>query len=223
MMIPLSEAAKLFSCSVEGLKDMIRRGLPAVKQSQKGNGRGGAPRLVVDPEVCRNWMIENKVRTFMKSEVKHTEPSANLPKVGFSDVKPQVKEPVQVNVTPGLDGAVDRLRAIELRAFSDYVRARNAGDVLGQRNYMKLHSEAVKRMLDAEDVIEQRKAIEAAVWSKVEQDLTAWAAPVRALVEQMPRSLASRCNVTDPSAAEAALRDFVTTQLFPMMGRSPKR
>lgn len=224
MMVPLSEAAKLFSCSVEGLKDMIRRGMPSMKQSQKGNGRGGAPRLMVDPEICRNWMIENKVRTFMKMEVRAAEEKSK-PAVDKPAEKPTpapVKEQASVNVKPGVDGAVDRLRAIELRAFSDYVRARNSGDVMTQKSMMTLHSEAVKRMLEAEKVVDNHAIVEAEVWGRMTVAMVAWADAIKALVEQMPRALAARCNVQEPHVAEKALRDWLDSQFYPMLGRDPK-
>ena len=46
-----------------------------------------------------------------------------------------------------------------------------------------------------------------------------WAEPVKALIDQMPRSVAIRCNVTDTATAEAALREWVLKELYPMMAR----
>jgi hypothetical protein len=213
--ITIVEAAKLFGCSTDGLREWIKRGMPATKEVKKGTGKSGAPKLLIDPEAARHWMIENKVRTFFKSAAKQAEP------VPATAPKPAAVEAVKTNIAPGVDGAVDRLRQIELRAFSDYVRARNAGDVVAQRSHMRLHSDAVKRMLEAESEVDKRKAVEGEVWSQVEQALTAWSEPVKALIEQMPRALAARCNVGDPAAAEVALRDWVNGQLYPMMNRRP--
>jgi hypothetical protein len=213
--ITIVEAAKLFGCSTDGLRDWIKRGMPATKEVKKGTGKSGAPKLLIDPEVARHWMIENKVRTFFKSEAKQAEP------VPATAPKPAAVEAVKTNIAPGVDGAVDRLRQIELRAFSDYVRARNAGDVVSQRSHMRLHSDAVKRMLEAESEVDKRKVIEAEERTKMQEALVAWWEPVRALLEQMPRALSSRCNTNDPSAAEAALRDWVNAQLYPMLNRKP--
>lgn len=216
-LITKTEAAKLFHASVDGINAWIRQGMPSTIEQKKGKktGQRGRPRVLIDPELARAWMIEKGVRTFFKSEAKHAG--------GDNGAKPAKAEASgqKVNVQPGVDGAVDRLRQMELRAFSDYVRARNAGDLIGQRSHMKLHSEAVRRMLEAEDVLDARKKVEGEVWSQVEQALTAWAEPVKALIDQMPRALAGRCNVNDPAQAEVALREWVMTQLYPMLNRRP--
>jgi len=215
--VSIIEAAKLFGASPQGVRAWINAGMPATREVKKGKktGKGGRPKILIDPEKARHWMIEKGVRTFLKSEIKQAEGGSAAP------AKPETSGS-KVNVEPGVDGAVDRLRAMELRAFSDYVRARNAGDILAQRSHMKLHSEAVRRMLEAEGVTDKRSEVEGQVWTEVEQSLVVWAEPVRSLIEQMPRALAGRCNVADPATAETALREWVSTQLFPMMNRNPK-
>ena len=245
------EAAKMFGASVQGVTAWIRQGMPAVTEVKKGRrgGKVGRPRTMVEPEAARNWLIEHNVRSFLKSEIRLSQEaqaekakdagpprqrsgknagggvaaspaprSAGLPP-GASPPAPAGKP---INVSPGVEGALDRLRGIELRAFSDYVRARNIGDVMGQRAHMKLHSEAVRRMLESESELDNRKEVEAQVWSQVEQALTAWAEPVKSLIENMPRSLASRCNLAEPQTAETVLRDWVHGQLFPLMNRRPR-
>jgi hypothetical protein len=208
-LISVQDAATMFSASKRGVEEWIRAGMPAQKVKQKK----GAPRWMVDVEGARTWLIEKNVRTFIKSEVAQSEQTPKAP----AEVKPA--EPSKVNITPGVGGAVERLRQIELRAFSDYVRARNAGDVLGQRAHMKLHSEAVRRMLEAEDVSGQLAEIRSQEQARAIADMTAWAEPVKALIDQMPRSVAIRCNVTDPATAEAALREWVLKELYPIMAR----
>lgn len=240
--VNIQEAAKLFSCSVRGIREWVNKGMPCTKEMKKKTGKVGPPRLQFDPEACRNWLIENNVRTFMKSEIRHSmesgaaqvsSPAATIPAVPVAAptlpaqsqapvAQAAAKESSAVNVKPGVDGAVDRLRAIELRAFSDYVRARNAGDTMGMRAHMKLHSEAVRRMLEAEGVIDSHKGVEAEVWGRMSVAMTAWADAIKALVEQMPRAMASRCNVSEPAMAEKALRDWIDSQLYPMLGRDPK-
>ena len=218
-LVTIPEAAKLFSASHQGIRAWIRDGMPATKEVKKNTGKRGTPRILIDPVAARQWMIEHNVRTFLKSEVAHSDAAKpDAVPVQQPAAQPQAK---QVSIAPGVEGALDRLRNMELRAFSDYVKARNAGDVLGQRAHMKLHSEAVKRMLEAEDVSEQRKLIESEERTKMMDALTAWWEPVKALLDQMPRSMASRCNVADPSVAEASLRDWLLSQLYPMANRKP--
>jgi hypothetical protein len=221
--LTIPEAAKLFTCTPATVGDWIRKGMPASTEVKKNTGRRGKPKHLVDPVAARNWLIEHNVRTFMKSEVAASAAAAPVAAVVAAPV-PVAADPAKqaMNIKPGVDGAVDRLRQIELRAFSDYVKARNAGDVMGQRAHMKLHSEAVKRMLEAEGEVDDHKGVEAEQWGRMTEALQAWADAVKSLVEQMPRALASRCNVTEPAVAEKALRDWVDTQLYPMMGRDPK-
>lgn len=209
--VNMAEAAKLFGASERGVREWVRAGMPhALKLIKKG---GSKKRIMVEVEAARNWLVEKGSRTFIKAEVKPAPVESAAP----------VTAPVpKMNVEPGVDGAVERLRQIELRAFSDYVRARNAGDVHSQRAHMKLHSEAVRRMLEAEGVIDEHKKLEAEVWGRMNAALTAWADAVKSMVEQMPRALASRCNVNDPATAEKALRDWVDAQLYPIMGRDPR-
>jgi 3-mercaptopyruvate sulfurtransferase SseA len=93
--ITIVEAAKLFGCSTDGLREWIKRGMPATKEVKKGTGKSGAPKLLIDPEVARHWMIENKVRTFFKSEAKQAEP------VPATAQKPAAVEAVGVILAKG--------------------------------------------------------------------------------------------------------------------------
>jgi hypothetical protein len=143
--------------------------------------------------------------------------------VKSDDVKEQRQELdkllAAIESPAGLDGAIDRLRAMERTTYQLYVDAHENKSSESEQLRARLHADVVQHLIKAEGIVDVRKAVVAEEQSKVLTDLTAWAEPVRALIDQMPRSLAMRCNVTDPGTAEAALREWVLKELYPMMAR----
>ena len=121
----------------------------------------------------------------------------------------------------GVDGAIDRLRAMERTTFGLYVAAHQMRSPESEQIRARLHADVVAHLLKAEGIVDVRKQIEGEERTKMLDALTAWWEPVKALLDQMPRSMASRCNVADPSAAEESLRDWLLSQLYPMANRKP--
>ena len=121
----------------------------------------------------------------------------------------------------GVDGAIDRLRAMERTTFGLYVAAHQKRSPESEQIRARLHADVVQHLLKAEGIVDVRKQVEAEERTKMMEALTAWWEPVKALLDQMPRSMASRCNVADPSVAEASLRDWLLSQLYPMANRKP--
>lgn len=128
----------------------------------------------------------------------------------------------QLNTPEGVDGALSRLRMLEKEAYRVYLESLKSDNVVHQQIRLKLHSDITQHLFKAENILDYRKQVRAEVWSEMEHAWTKWSEPVKALIDQMPRAISTRCNVTDPSIAEVALREWVNGQLYPVMNRKPK-
>jgi len=119
----------------------------------------------------------------------------------------------------GLDAALKRLQHCEKVAFRLLTEAQGRGT--GEQGRARLHADAVSAVLKAEALRDCRQEIRTEEQGKMLDALTAWFAPLKALIDQLPRSMASRCNVADPASAESALRDWVLSQFYPLASNKP--
>lgn len=208
------------------LSTWVKKGCP-VHRTMK-DGAGHVTSRLFDVDKVRRWRLS---RPNQGPSVRHNagevEPAAVPDNGGPASVDQQRVElenlAQALKAGDGVEGAILRLRVMERAAYQVYCNAVASRNAIDQQVRCKLHSDIVKYLLAAEALVDKRKELEAVIWSEVEQSLVAWSAPVKAMLDQMPRALASRCNVSDPSVAELALRDWVHTQLYPMMNRKPAK
>lgn len=179
-----------------------------------------------DVEEVKAWRLTRSAGPSIKNankELREQEPTPGTAKALTQDVRDELAELSKaLEHGEGIDGALQRLRCMEREAYRAYLVAHEQNNVIHQQIRLKLHSDITQHLLKAESLIDVRTQLSAEVWSEVEQELVRWSEPVRALIDQMPRSMASRCNVSDPAQAESALRDWVNGQLYPMLNRKPK-
>jgi hypothetical protein len=170
----------------------------------------------------RAWLVATGRRTFLKTEIQHAAvaasaaatPGAPPPAGAGTDVS------IPINTTPGVEGALDRLRTLEIRAFGQFVQAVQNKDTMQQRVMLRIHAEQVRRMLEAESELDRREMLRREVWSEAENAVSRWADGVRQMLVSMPRQLALLVNPSDPNKAELALTEFLNASLFPLLKRS---
>jgi len=213
-----AELRRIERISTSTLSTWVKKGCPVARSHRDGSGR-----VIVrffDPDKVKEWRMSRMGGPTIKRMAAHAADEQPVPK---SEVK-QTREELEslaaaLKSGDGIVGAVDRLRIMERAAYQAYCEAVQTNNVTAQQMRIKLYSDIVQHLLKAEALIDIRKQIEEEVWDLCRQTMTAWAEPIKALVEQMPRAMSTRCNVNDPAVAEAALKDWVYSQMFPMMGR----
>ena len=201
--ITIAATAQLLGCSVRQVSTFAKEGLPHTKDR-----RG---RLKFDPEQARQWRISHS----------HGGNILAAPPVTTGPTPTPSAVPAAINTAPGLPAAIVRLQEIELRAFTDYVKALKAGDVLAQRAAMRLHGESVKRLIEGFSETIRREQIKAEVWQEARQAIGDFHQNMRSLLDHMPRSLAQRCNPADPAMAEAVLSEWLQSQFYPTLSGRP--
>ena len=101
------------------------------------------------------------------------------------------------------------------------MKALKSGDVLAQRGAMRLHGEAVKRLIEGFSETIRREQIKAEVWQEARQAIGDFHQNMRSLLDHMPRSLAQRANPADPATAEAVLSEWLQSQFYPTLSGRP--
>lgn len=122
----------------------------------------------------------------------------------------------------GVAGAIERLRAMEKTTFGLYVNAHRENNPESEQTRARLHADVVQHLLKAEALVDLRSELDAKIWGETTEALVAWAAPVRSVIDAMPRSLAPRVNPTNTPHAEQALRDWVLHEFYPLLNAKPK-
>jgi hypothetical protein len=207
-LVSQSQAARELHKNRGTLRDWLAKGAP------HHNG-------MVDVDELRQWRAQRP-----------TGPIApHLRKVQRETMPDQVAEKTRkeldavlagVDTGEGIDAAVQRLRQTERIAFRLLRDVQGRADTTGEQIRARLHTDAVQGLVKVESLIDERQQIRAEEQGLMLQALTDWWAPVKALLDQMPRALSSRCNPSDAPTAEAALRDWLLTQLYPTASRQPQ-
>lgn len=215
--ITLTEASKLFGFHKELLKLYVKEGMPVVKRERPEGQRGGLPAIYVDPEVTRVWLAEHGKKGYRKTLLKHASEQAEV----VAAVAPRPGQ-IQIDKSAGLEGAISRLRAAEMVAFQAYVQARNSGNMQLESARLELYVDTCRALKSLEAISDERTKMEQDVWEKTNWHVTSWAETIAALIDEMPRALAPKVNPADPQLAETTLRDWVQSQLKPLMARPLK-
>lgn len=120
----------------------------------------------------------------------------------------------------GVEAALKRLKHVERVAFTLLASAQRTGDPAGEQLRAKLHVDAVSAMVKCEGLIDQRKEIDAQAWTRIQQEFVQWSLAPRAMLDQMPRELASRCNPADSAVAHVALAEW-TDRFYKLLNSQP--
>ena len=201
-----AQAAKLLHRKRQTIADWIRRGAPV--------HAGGK----VDVEELRQWELTQRpgpVLPHLAKVERETSPDTTT-----ATVRAELDAALtEIATADGLDAALKRLQHCEKVAFRLLTEAQGRGT--GEQGRARLHADAVAAVLKAEALRDCRQEIRTEEQGKMLDALTAWFAPLKALIDQLPRSMASRCNVSDPASAESALRDWVLNQFYPLANTEP--
>lgn len=216
-LITVAEAAKLFNVNEQIPKKWAQAGAPHTRGRKEGQ-RGGHESIFFNPDELRAWLIVNQKEGYNKSLFKNAEEVEKK----LDAENPKAPEQVKIDSTPGLIGAVNRLRAAELTAFGKYLEARRSGNMTLESARLTLYVDAAKALKQLESIVDDRELVEKDIWEQIEQLLNNWIETVRAFVESAPSAMAPRLNPSDPTVAEAAMRDWIQNQLLPVMSRKLK-
>lgn len=200
--LTIEQFAEQFGATAEGVRKWLKDGLPSVREKSGGK----RAKILIPSEEGRKWLVANNVRQFVKTNI-----SANS---NPDDVVARLRD---ITVAPGVAGALERLQRMELDSWQGYIDAAETNDILGQQAWAKVHAEAVRRMVEAEEEIVRRETMKKEIEEEVAIEIRKWAEPIASLINQMPRSLAQRVNPSDPIYAEKVLVDYKDNQLLPMM------
>ena len=140
--LTIEEFAAEFGATTEGVKKWLQDGLPCVKEKRTKRGH---PLTLIPVVEGRLWLAANGARRFLKSTIKSE---------GHN-----TKHVEDVTTEPGVEAALVRLQRMELDTWTGYVEASKTDDPLSQQAWSKVHSEAVKRMVEAEAEIERRDTV----------------------------------------------------------------
>jgi hypothetical protein len=204
--IGITEAARLFTLN----RDWLMRWAKNDKMPHKRKGT----KILIDPEECRAWMIANSKGSYKQTLYRAAE-----------DEKPVIESVKKPNAEPsdlGIGPAVVRARTAEFEAFRKFVEARDGGGGLREEARLKLYVETCKALKELEKIFDDRQALEREIWEIVMAFVSRWIEPVKSLLDGMPRALAGRVNPQEPAFAETAMREWLNSQLLPMMAREMK-
>lgn len=215
--ITAEEAAELFQVNPAIIKQWCREDAPHTRERITGQ-RGGSSTILIEPESFRAWLIANGKGGYSKTLLKQAGEAARAE----DEASGKQPDSLQIDGTLGLLGAVNRVRAAERAAFSKYLEARNRNDMVGEQARLQLYVETCKAMKNLESIVDERAIVEKQIWEQIQRLWHDWLDGVRSFVDSSPNALAARVNPADPALAETALRDWVNTQLLPMMSRPIK-
>ena len=204
--IGITEAAVLFTVNRDWLQRWAtqKNPMPHVR-------RGKQKHIFINPEEVRNWMIVNGKAGYKQTLLKNAGE--------LTDVAKRT-EPTAAEL--GIGAAAQRARVAEFVAFQAYVQARDSNNGLREEARLKLYVETCKALKELEKIYDDRETASKEIWEAVQKHIAQWIEPIKSLLDGMPRALAGRVNPQDPAFAETALREWLNSQLLPMMAREIK-
>jgi len=212
--IDLPEFNKVVGCTDSGVRNFIKQGMPFEKTKSKA----GRIKFMLNLEAAKGWLLANNKR--VKGEVS---PNFEKPKESTPPSEP-AKQSNPIISGGNLDDYLSRVRLMEQEAFRDYLMAKKEGkDAITLRTRHRAYVETMSECRKSYNFKDEVDQAVLKLWEHIDECLTDWAMPFRVLIDAMPRSMAARCNPTDPSLAERHLKDWVENSLLPLMSRKVKK
>jgi hypothetical protein len=192
--ITCQAAADLFNISANSLTTMVRTG--KIHCWTRGNIK------YVSADEVREYRANN-------SDSKSLKRSAALYPVG--DITK-----IDSN-TP-----MERLLTIETQCYADYTAARESNKLDSIRAAQKAYSDISSTIAEASKRESFINDIKTEWWQECSETIRKWSEPIKSICDQLPKSLAQKCNPDNPSIAEKALTDWRDFQLYKMLSTKPK-
>ena len=183
-MISQKELCQKWGYSPGQVSRMVKRGMPLTSEA-----------------LAMKWRLEN-MRMPKKHSIPNQENKEESESADFSDE--------DISASTSL-GRVLRAERIELSAASKVGKALKTDNIFQIKAAIHAHNEARKGYEDAKKSHEDEKARLRQTLSadEVQETLTKYLSQIRALLDAMPSSVATRANPSDPECAKKAIQEAV--------------